>query len=74
LRTGWVAMIQGPACVKEREGKIATIQNQCRWLRGVESFELQKVVRTIGPARMREISVTRTREYGADARARSMSV
>ena len=49
MRTGWVAMIQGPACVKEREGKIATIQNQCRWLRGVESLELQKVVRTIGP-------------------------
>jgi hypothetical protein len=30
LRTGWVAMIQGPACVKECERKIATIQNQCR--------------------------------------------
>ncbi len=42
-------MIQGPACVKERERKIATIQNQCRWLRGVESLELQKVARTIGP-------------------------
>jgi hypothetical protein len=42
--------------VKERESKIATIQNQCRWLRGVESLELQKVARTIGPARMREIS------------------
>jgi hypothetical protein len=26
LRAGWVAMIQGPACVKERERKIATIQ------------------------------------------------
>jgi hypothetical protein len=46
-------MIQGP-CVKERERKIATIQNQCRWLHGVESLELQKVARTIGPARMRE--------------------
>jgi len=44
LRAGWVAMIQGPACVKERERKIATIQNQC-WLRGVESLELQKVAR-----------------------------
>jgi hypothetical protein len=44
LRAGWVAMIQGPACVKERESKIATIQNQCRRLRGVESLELQKVV------------------------------
>ena len=30
LRAGWVAMIQGPACVKERESKIAKIQNQCR--------------------------------------------
>ena len=62
LRPGWVAMIQGPACVKERERKIATIQNQGRWLRGVESLELQKVARTIGPARMREIAITRTRE------------
>jgi len=64
VRAGWVlvAMIQGPACVKERERKIATIQNQCRWLRGVESLELQKVARTIGPACMREIAVTRTRE------------
>ena len=55
MRAGWVAMIQGPACVKEREHKVATIQNQCRRLRGVESLELQKVARTIGPARMREI-------------------
>ncbi len=39
-------MIQGPACVKERERQIATIQNQRRWLRGVESLELQKVART----------------------------
>ena len=39
-------MIQGPACVKERERKIATIKNQRRWLRGVESLELQKVART----------------------------
>ena len=49
LCTGWVAMIQGPTCVKERERKIATIQNQCRRLRWVESLELQKVERTIGP-------------------------
>jgi hypothetical protein len=48
--------------LKERERKIATIQNQCRWLRGVERLEIQKVARTIGPARMREIAVTRTRE------------
>jgi hypothetical protein len=39
-------MIQGPACVKERERKIATIQNQCRRLRGVESLEPQ-----MGPVR-----------------------
>jgi hypothetical protein len=39
-----------------------TIQNQCRRLRWVESLELQKVARTIGPARMREIAVTGTRE------------
>ena len=26
-KTGWVAMMQGPACVKERERKIATIQH-----------------------------------------------
>jgi hypothetical protein len=45
-------MILGTACVKERERKIATIQNQCRWLRWVETLELQKVARTIGPARM----------------------
>jgi hypothetical protein len=65
LRATCVAMVQGPACVKERERKlkkIATIQNQCRWLRGVESLELQQVAGTIGPARMREIAVTRTRE------------
>jgi hypothetical protein len=43
--------------VKEREHKIATIQNQCRRLRGLESLEFQKVARTIGPARMREIAV-----------------
>jgi hypothetical protein len=62
LRAGWVAMIQGPACVKELERKMVKIQNQCRRLRGVESLELQKVARTIGPARMREIAVARTRE------------
>ena len=66
MRAGWVAMIQGPACVKVREHKIATIQNQCRRLRGVESLELQKVARAIGPARMREmdegVSIGRMRE------------
>ena len=62
LVLGWVVMIQGPACVKARERKIATIQKQCRRLRGVESLELYKVARTIGPARVREIAVTRTRE------------
>jgi hypothetical protein len=35
--------------VKEREHKIAAIQNQCRRLREVEILELQKVARTIGP-------------------------
>jgi hypothetical protein len=60
--------------VKERERKDATIQNQCRWLRGVESLELQKVARTIGPACMRDIAEGRGSEYGADARANSMSV
>ena len=76
LRAGWVAMIQGHACVKEGEHKIATIQNQCRRLRGVESLDLQKVAQTIGPARMREIAVTggRGSEYWADARVSSMSV
>ena len=39
MSAGWVAMIQGPACVREREHKIATIQNQGRRLRGVESLE-----------------------------------
>jgi hypothetical protein len=47
--------------VKERERKIATIQNQCRWLRGVESLELQKVARAKLPLR------GRGSEYGADA-------
>jgi hypothetical protein len=61
LRAGWVARIQGPACVKERERKIATTQNQCRLLRGVESSELQKVARTIGPARTRKTANTQVR-------------
>ncbi len=52
-----VAMIQGPVCVKECDRKSL----QYRTTR-VESLELQKVARTIGPASMREIAVTRTRE------------
>jgi hypothetical protein len=43
MRSSWVVMIQGPACVKEFEHKIATIQNQCLCLSGVERLELQKV-------------------------------
>ena len=62
LCADWVVMIQGPPCVKERERKIATIQNQCQLLHQVESLELQKVSQTIGPAHVRKIAVTRTRE------------
>jgi len=54
--------------VKERERKIATIQNQCRRLRGVETLDLEKVARTIGPdtrnCRYEDegVSIGRTRE------------
>ena len=55
---GYVARIQRPACIEKRA---VTIQNRCRWLRGVESLELQEVARTTGPARMCETAVTKTR-------------
>ena len=55
LRAGYVARIQGPACIEKHA---VTIQNRCRWLRGVESLELQEVALTTGPAC--ETAVTKT--------------
>ena len=57
-RLGRVALTGGPACMEKRT---IAIQNRCRWLRGVESLELQEVARTTGPARMCETAVTKTR-------------
>ena len=73
LRASCVAIIQGPACTEKRA---IAIQKWCRWLRGVESLELQEVALTTGPARLcaKLPSQGRGGEHGASTRAGSMYV